>query len=215
MDMDSRNIYLVGTNGRRLHYASLEANHGQSGWTALIDAETMKRMTKLPAASTDLIYMSPCNHCKIDYVSWRIGNIEGFTLPMDTPFPEWKKVIPVEDGNLIELSASDLAGAVERLAPIARSDDGRDMIVLRGNGILNISARAESMGTGDSKLACDLHEGKDLRVALNYGFLLDVLKLHKKDQVRVTYGGELGPVMIRSVDDDTRSSILMPVRLPE
>ncbi|MCK4825771.1 hypothetical protein KA005_59030, partial [bacterium] len=98
---------------------------------------------------------------------------------------------------------------------IAKTDDGRDMIVLRGDGVLNINAKAESMGSGESELACGLHRGKNLRVALNYGFLLDALKLHQKARIRITYGGELEPVMIRSADDDTRSSILMPVRLPD
>ncbi len=215
LDIDKRRVNLVGTNGRRLHYASVEAWCRESDWNALIDAEIMKRLTKLPVESLEQFKIGPRPHDEIKYIAWQVGKIEGFTLPMDTPFPEWKEVIPEENGNIIEIRAEDLTKAVERMAPIAKSADGRDMIVLRGNGMLYISAKAESMGSGESELACDLHLGQDLLVALNYGFLLDALKLHKKDRIRITFGGELEPIMIRSSVDDTRSSILMPVRLPE
>jgi len=215
LDINKRSINLVGTNGRRLHYASVEASCRESDWNALIDAETMKRLTKLPVESNEQFKIGPRCHDEIKYIAWQVGTIEGFTLPMDTPFPLWRKVIPKENGNLITLGANDFARAVERMAPIAKSDDGRDMVILDCNGTLSVSAFAESMGRGESIITCGTCSGRDFRVALNYGFLLDALKLHKKDQVRVTYGGELEPVMIRSADDDTRSSILMPVRRPE
>ncbi len=215
IDVQECDMDMVGTDGLRLHYAGLEGWLQESGWKALIPAEIALKIAKLKANPSSRFEFGIRHLDDTDYFAWSIDCIEGFCSLMDTPFPEWEKVIPTDNTGLLEVQADKLAKCIDRLSPIAKADDGRDMVTLSGNNVLTVSARAESKGAGQSTIECDHISGPDMLVALNYIFLLDVLKLHKGKAIHLKFEGDLDPVMIRSCGDGTRSCILMPVRLPE
>jgi DNA polymerase III subunit beta len=208
-------INLIATDGRRLHTASIEALLIAGTWQALISAEIAMKIARLKVNPTNMISFGLRRNDDLVYFSWTVDNIEGFCSLMDTPYPEWDKVVPTDHEGLIEVSADAFSMCIDRVSPIAKSDDGRDMVVLNGNSAMKVSAHAESMGSGESTIACNHVSGPDMLVALNYVYLLDVLKLHKGRKVHLIFQGDLDPVLIRASSDSTRSSILMPVRLPE
>lgn len=210
-----RDVSVVGTDGRRLHFASIPQATSESEWQALIQADIAFRIARLKVNPLNRIEFGLCSVDKVEYFTWSVDCIEGFCTLMDTPYPDWENVIPTDNEGLIEIQADNLARCIDRISPIAKSDDGRDMVVLNGNSAMTVTARAEGMGTGMSTVSCTHVAGPDMLVALNYVYLLDVLKLHKGKAIHLIFKGDLDPVMIRSRSDGTRSSILMPVRLPE
>jgi DNA polymerase-3 subunit beta len=208
-------VNLIATDGRRLHTASIEPLLMAGKWQALISAEIAMKIARLKVNPLNMISFGIRRMDDLVFFSWTVDNIEGFCTPMDTPYPEWDKVVPTDHAGLIEVSADALSMCIDRVSPIAKSDDGRDMVVLNGNNTMKVSAHAESMGSGESTIACNHVSGPEMLVALNYVYLLDVLKLHKGKRIHIIFQGDLDPVMIRSSSDSMRSSILMPVRLPE
>lgn len=215
IDVQECDMDMVGTDGRRLHYADLAGSLQASEWKALIPAEIALKIARLKADSSSRFEFGIRHLDEADYFAWSVDCIEGFCSLMDTPFPDWKRVIPTDNTGLLEVQADALARCIDRLSPIAKAVDGRDMVTLAGNNVLTVSARAESKGSGESTIECDHISGPDMLVALNYSYLLDVLKLHKGKAIHLKFEGDLDPVMIRSCCDGTRSCILMPVRLPE
>jgi DNA polymerase-3 subunit beta len=183
----------------------------------LIETETVKRIAKLAPKSSDEMrfgLIAKSDDADVNsHFAWEVGNVQGFTIILDTPYPEWRKVIPDRLTGIIQVDADKLAKSVDRVSPIAKEHDGRDMIRLHGNGMMTVSASAESRGTGQASIDCNHIAGDDLLVGLNYLYFLDILKLHKGESVTVNYQGELDPILVRSTAGDSRESILMPVRL--
>ena len=207
-------INFVGTDGRRLHHVENQ-DPVYADATVLMDTETVRRISKLsPKASDEMRFgIIRKSDDEPTHLAWEVGNVQGFTTILDTPYPEWRRVIPDGFTGLIQVDADKLARIVDRVSPIAKEHDGRDMIRLHGNGVMTVSASAESRGTGQASIACNHIAGDDLLVGLNYGYFLDILKLHKGETVAVNYQGELDPILLRSTVGDSRESILMPVRL--
>ena len=219
-DVNPGESFAVGTDGQRLHFVSLSGVIADSGWIALVDADIVRKISRLNVDANDPIqfgrrYIQNSAGDDTCMFAFTVDDIEGFVPIMDTPYPEWRKVIPDNQPGALEVASDVLYKSIDRLSPICKADDGRDYVKLSGNGTLTISAHAESKGDGQSTLKCDHVSGNDLLVGLNYSFMLDTLKLHKGEIVRLTYADALDPVMIRSAHDETRTSILMPVRLPE
>jgi DNA polymerase-3 subunit beta len=209
-------IHVLGTDGHRMHHVTLPG--AELALSILIETETVKRIAKLSGKSSDEISFGLIKASNGDYhshVAWKVGNVDGFTRILDTPYPEWRKVIPDQLTGIIQVDADKLARIVDRVSPIAKEHDGRErnMIRLHGNSVMTVSASAESRGTGQASIACNHIAGDDLLVGLNYGYFLDILKLHKGETVAVNYQGELDPILVKSTAGDSRESILMPVRL--
>jgi len=219
-DVNPGESFAVGTDGQRLHFVSLSGVIADSGWIALVDADIVRKISRLNVDANDPIqfgrrYIQNSAGDDTCMFAFTVDDIEGFVPIMDTPYPEWRKVIPDNQPGALEVASDVLYKSIDRLSPICKADDGRDYVKLSGNGTLTISAHAESKGDGQSTLKCDHVSGNDLLVGLNYSFMLDTLKLHKGETVRLTYADALDPIVIRSAHDDTRTSILMPVRLQE
>jgi DNA polymerase-3 subunit beta len=208
-------INFVGTDGRRLHHVENQ-DPVFADATVLIETETVRRIAKLSAKASDEIRFGIIRMSDDEptHFAWEVGNVQGFTTILDTPYPEWRRVIPDRLTGIIQINADKLARIVDRVSPIAKEHDGRDMIRLHGNGVMTVSASAESRGSGQASIACNHIAGDDLLVGLNYEYFLDILKLHKGEIVAVNYQGELDPILIRSTAGDSRESVLMPVRLP-
>jgi DNA polymerase III subunit beta len=215
IDVREHVVNFLGTDGKRLHHAMIDSKQDHSTWQALISTEIAAKLAHLKVSPSESISIGLKRKDDSVYFSWSVDNIEGFCGIMETPYPEWEKVVPSDHEGLIEISADALTKCIDRVSPIAKSDDGREMVVLNGNSAMTVSAKAESMGEGSAKTACNHLSGPDMLVALNYVFLLDALKLHKGKQVQVIFQGDLDPVMLRSKYDASRISVLMPVRLPE
>ena len=204
----------IGTDGRRLHYFTIDAEIPDEGaFEFQLFADLAKRVLSTLSVENAILEFAIIEKDEKEYFSWRIGDITGYMLTNDSPFPEWEKVLPDEFTGSFEIDADDFRIGVEILLPIARECDGRDMLICECNGELRLSVRAESVGSGEAIMPCE-HSGAAMKAAYNINYLLEILRLNKKKKIEVSYAGSLEPVRIATISEPTKS-IIMPIRLPE
>jgi len=80
-------------------------------------------------------------------------------------------------------------------------------------GRCEIILKAESPSTGEAseKISC-LKKGEDIAITFNTDYLLDVLKIIKKENTIIKMNDPLNPVIITPEGDKDYTYILMPVR---
>jgi len=76
-----------------------------------------------------------------------------------------------------------------------------------------IILKAESPSTGEAseKISC-LKKGEDITITFNADYILDVLKIIKKENTIIKLNDPLNPVIISPDEDKDYTYILMPVR---
>ena len=76
-----------------------------------------------------------------------------------------------------------------------------------------IILKAESPSTGEAseKISC-LKKGEDIAITFNTNYILDVLKIIKKENTIIKFNDPLNPVIITPDGDKNYTYILMPVR---
>jgi len=228
-------VHLVGTDGKRLHRAFLPGESvatkpepipylerkpacvDSDNYSAILSSLSLASLIKLPGiADTDTIEI----HMHENLMTWSIPacDLSGVTHLLDTPYPDYEKVIP-DLSNVFELESKPTLQAIDSLSVIAHERDGRDMVVVNANGRLNLSVKAESMGSANADLPITHiasgigNNGDDCRFALNIGYLADVMKADTSGTLTMSNAGALEPA--RFDYQDGRIAIIMPVRLPE
>ncbi len=208
-------LELVGTDGHRLHLSKIRGRHSikpdESESAALVPTGTIHAMAKLkidPDASLRIGFSE-------NLMTWSVPSegIEGVSHLLDTPYPDYRKVIPDDCQSHFRLDTRATIESLNALAVIASERDGRDMVVVNANGTLNLSAHAESMGSAEAVVPCVHVAGPERRFALNVFYMIETLKLANGEIMLSTNGG-LEPARF-DYPDTERIAVVMPVRLPE
>jgi len=211
-------LRLVGTDGRRLHSTFPQGRchtcaSDRHQW--IIPVRWIEAFTRLEMRR-DVTYADVYfDFHEGDMMYWRIPSHDmyGMVECMDTPYPDYEKVIPDERISTFRLDKKPMLESLDAILPVATQDDGRDMVVVHANGTINLSARSESFGTASAEVPCTHVCGPETRFALNIQYLIETIKLSDKT-VLMSNSAELEPVVFEYPGTE-KLAVLMPVRLPE
>jgi DNA polymerase III beta subunit len=208
-------LRVVGTDGRRLHTSFTSSRthlctSEQKHW--IIPVRWIDAFNRLNLKDNDSVYLEFYGE---NQLHWRIPTqgMSGMVRTMDTPYPEYEKVIPEERISTFKVDKKPMLESLDALHPIASQDDGRDMVVVNANGVINLSARSESFGSASAEVPCTHVCGPETRFALNIQFLIETIKL-SDETVLMSSSGDLDPAVFEYPETE-RIAVVMPVRLPE
>lgn len=110
-------------------------------------------------------------------------------------FPEYLKLIPNEQPNIATINTKDIITAIDNVAIM--SDDRTNIVTLdfKSN---QLELMTKSVDIGEAKDTIDIEFGKDLKIAFNYRYLVEVLKVIGTDTVTFEMGTSLSPCLIKS-----------------
>ncbi|MCB0362168.1 MAG: DNA polymerase III subunit beta, partial [Bdellovibrionales bacterium] len=67
---------------------------------------------------------------------------------------------------------------------------------------------------GDAKETIEIeYAGKDLRIGFNAKYILDVLGSIHNESVQMHFSDQLSPGLVRPIDDDGYTYVVMPMRI--
>ncbi len=126
-------------------------------------------------------------------------------------FPDYKKVIPLSDGTVVNASKDELARAVKSAGVFARESAGIVKVALTKNGIILTS---ESAQFGKEKITIEASiKGDETQSAFNYKYLSDFLGSVVGESVEIKTQGPASPAVFQDPKDPTYKHIIMPVRI--
>ncbi len=226
----NQGLDIVGTDGRRLNKTVIMKNETIENPSAfLIPVNHIEILLKLKAK----------NNPKVNFLLFDIDNekiailkVENnylATIPLlDTPFPDYPKVIPSEFEYTHETSANAILDIIDPLAIISNKDTGMEMVQVKANGNLEFittdfnSNRANAIV--DSKELVRNHnlrssnDNPDCSIfhyAVNINYMKDAISQFKDNTIHISGSGSLQPITYTSPNFENRISVLMPVRCPE
>jgi DNA polymerase-3 subunit beta len=155
----------------------------------------------------------------------RSGGRRSTTRLLDTEFPKYRQLLPVEHTAVAVIGVAELTEAIKRVALVA--DRGAQIRMEFSDGAVRLSAGADGVGLAEEELAVDF-AGEPLTIAFNPTYLTDGLGSLHSEKVTFGFTTSSKPAVLRpAAGDDSPSGLgpfpagetdyvylLMPVRLP-
>ncbi len=147
------------------------------------------------------------------------NSIRIYSRLIEGQFPDYKQIIPDSFKTEIKISTEEFRDKMERIALFVREDlkTVKVEVINKENSQkeerCEIILKAESPSTGEAseKISC-LKKGEDITITLNTDYILDVLKIIKKENTIIKLNDPLNPAIITPDEDKNYIYILMPVR---
>jgi DNA polymerase-3 subunit beta len=130
---------------------------------------------------------------------------------VDGDFPDYNRVIPTSNTQIVTVNKEDFSHSVRRMAILSSEKFKGIMLEITSGGIKISSSNPE---LGDAMEELDVaYTGEPISVRFNARYLLDVLAVAETERVEMKFKDELSPSIIVPENSDSFLAVIMPMRL--
>jgi len=204
-------INVVAVDGFRLAWSSSFLEKNCNDFKAVIPGKTLNEVNKIVTDSFEPIKIGVSKNQAL----FQMENCKIVTRLLDGEFLNYSSVIPKNWETRIRVNKKDLQECFERInlisASIAEKEKKYPVKTKIDVGKITISCTNQ---TGDAKEELYLEtQGKELEAGFNPKYFLDALKVIDDEEIFVDFGTSVSPCVIRPIENEDYTYMILPIRM--
>ncbi len=208
--MEIGNGYLrtVATDGHRLAICSVPFNQDVGGeYRFIIPRKAIIELSRLLVEQEDPVTVQVGSN----HVRFLFPTLVFTAKLIDGQFPDYQRVIPVNNNNKLITDRTELLQALKR-ASILSNEKHRSIRLNFSDSKLRVFAHNQEQEEAEEEIQVQ-YQGDDLEIGFNVTYLLDALQAVKEQRVTVLFGDSSSSCLISCSGATECSYIVMPMRL--
>jgi len=207
IEVKENNINIVGTDGHRLSFTSLELKAPSQPSQVIVPRKTIVELVKLLKDTDDPLEISFSSN----QVHFKFNDIDMITKIIDGKFPDYSRVIPEGHTNAFIIKRALLLDSMLR-ASILSNDKYRGIrMVVEENNLKLVSNNSEQE-QAEEELEID-YKGEKIDIGFNVTYLIDVLTNIQSDQLTIAFKDSASSCLVTIPDDKKYKYVVMPMRI--
>jgi len=143
-------------------------------------------------------------------IVFRVGGTVLSSRLIEGQFPSWRQLIPESFEHDVRLPREEFLEIARRISQLAQRNAPLRLAFEEGQ----LTVAAETPDIGDASEAMPApYSGEPLEIAFNPQFLVEGIESVATEQVAIQLSSPLRPGLLRPVDGDEFSYLVMPIRL--
>ncbi len=210
MMLEGNKLKLASTDSYRLAERKIDvASTTVSELECIVPARTMSELAKIISKSEE-------KEVRLDIsknqILFSVGGIELISRLIEGKFPDYRKIIPVEEKTRFEVSVEDLSLTLKRVSLFARENNNSVFLNVGEDGRLLVSSEETKLGEEKSSLLVKI-QGIPNKISLNAQYLLDVLNFINDDKIDIIINDKESPALVKTIKQDDYIYIIMPLKV--
>lgn len=198
----------VATDGHRLARIDALLPEGAGDMPGVIvPRKTVNELRKLLEDDEAIIAVS-VSETKVRFAT---QDVTLTSKVIDGTFPDYTRVIPISNARKLEVDASDLARAVDRVATVS-SERSRAVKLALDEDRLVLSVNAPDAGAADEELAV-AYADDPLEIGFNAKYLQEIASQIDRENAVFLFNGSGDAALIREGGDGSAVYVVMPMRV--
>ena len=205
---DGKLLRAVSTDGHRLARSQMDMPSGAETMPAVIvPRKAVGELSKLIDEYEGDVKIGVTD----TRARFSFGSVEVTTKLIDGTFPDYQRVIPTENNNILQVPAGEFRHAVDRVSTVS-ADKTRSVKMRIDGKVLTLTASSTESASGEETIEVD-YSGEALEIGYNARYLMDVASQIEGDSIEFALADSALPTVIRSPGDDANLFVLMPMRV--
>lgn len=142
---------------------------------------------------------------------FEIGGFRFISRLIEGDFLDYKNTIPKETKTVVRANTREFVDCVERASLLITDKLKSPLRCEFGDGKIALHCQT-AIGKVYDEFGAAI-DGEPVSIGFNHKYLLDALKACETDEVKVELLGPLSPMLVRPVDGDSFTFLVLPVRL--
>lgn len=214
MEVYEKETLLVGLDGFRLALQRIEkenvlpAGASKGLISAVVPGRVLGEVGKMLPDSDDAVSII----FNSSHVMYSFGCVRVYATLLTGEFIDYQKILPSTWSTEVLVMRSLFSDAIDRCSLMAR-EGKNNLIYLRllPEGRMEMTANAER---GDVHEELDIgFDGSELSIAFNSRYLTDIIHNIDGERIRMCFNSNVSPCMIKPVEGDEYTFLVLPVRI--
>ncbi len=198
----------VATDGHRLAQCELPLPEGAAGMPGIIvPRKTVGEVQRLIENGDGEVSIE----LSAGKIRFTIGNVVLTSKLIDGTFPDYARVIPVNNDKMLTVDKKDFEAAVDRVSTVS-SERGRAVKLSITNSRLVLSVTNPDSGSATEELEVD-YESDPVDIGFNSRYLLDIAAQIEGEVAVLRLADPGSPTLIQDKDAKGALYVLMPMRV--
>lgn len=208
--MDVNGVMMLraaATDGHRLARFEMPLPSGAEDMPAIIlPRKAVAEIRKLSEDSGDAITIA----ISPNKARFTFNQVILTTRLIDGTYPEYDRVIPKDNNNIVEVDPKALTAAVDRVSTI--SDKTRSVKLSVEGKTMTLSTQSADSGSATEEVEVN-NDSTQIEIGFNARYLLDCSTLIEGDACRIAFADLAAPVIVTDSGDPSALFVLMPMRV--
>ncbi|MBH9964857.1 DNA polymerase III subunit beta [[Bacillus] enclensis] len=199
----------AATNSHRLALRELKIDSNIRG-SFIIPSTSLNELVKLIPGETEIIHIFLSD----SYIVFKTADSSLFSRLIEGNYPNVSALIPKDSKTVITLDTKQFLKGIDRACLFASEWKNNNVHLEIINGTrLKISSTSSEIGRiEETQPFKNIEGGSELSISLDANFMIDSLKAIKEEEINVSFGGSMKPVLIEPVRNPSCLHLISPVR---
>jgi DNA polymerase-3 subunit beta len=207
ISLKEKQVKMAATDGKRLAIATASLNDTiTEEKQGIIPIKAVERLKDMLISTAVVKICLDSSRAIFD-----TGDITLVSRLIEGEYPDYERIIPVENGIRLTMDTQRLLSIVKRVGTMANPKTPGLTMETTGD-VLKVKASTPEYGEGYEETQIK-KEGDDISIGLNAQYLMDILKATDKDEVVFSMSDPLKPILMKPVGNDGYVCVIMPMRL--
>ena len=207
IEVKEKNINIVGTDGHRLSFTSLELKLPAKPIQAIVPRKTIVELVKLLNDTDDPLEISFSKN----QVNFKFNDIDLITKVIDGKFPDYSRVIPEGHNNVFNIDRVALLDSMLR-ASILSNDKYRGIRMAVEENNLKLVSNNSEQEQAEEELEID-YKGDKINIGFNVTYLIDVLTNIQSAQLTIAFKDSNSSCLVTIPNNAKYKYVVMPMRI--
>ena len=197
----------VATDSHRLSSSSLEIEN-TSGFNSLIlPRKTVFQLCSLLSELSENLYINTSEN----KIKFSLGNIKLISKVIDGKFPDYKKVVPINNEKTLIVPSKEFISSIERVASVSIDrKEGVKLSINKDN--VQLSVNSANTGEGNEKIKAEFNS-ENLNISFNSKYLIDIASEVEDKNIKMSLKDSVSPVLVEDASDKNSYYVIMPMKI--
>ncbi|MEQ2528325.1 DNA polymerase III subunit beta [Robertmurraya yapensis] len=204
-----KQLTCAGTNSHRLAIRKLPIEATLEG-SYIVPGTSLNELSKIMQNESGHIhiYITEC------YIIFKTNSLILYSRLIEGIYPNVIGLIPKDTKTVITIGTAQLLKGVDRASLFAtEGKNNRVNIKIEEGKKLRISSNSTEVGKIEELQNLKVVSGQqDLSISFDGRFLIDALKAIKEEEIQLSFGGSMRPVIIEPIGNPNFLQLISPVR---
>lgn len=151
-------------------------------------------------------------HVFSNQVLFKYKNIIFQSNLLSGTYPNTSNLIPNDFAIIVNTKLNNFYDAIDRAALLTQSKDKNIVKMRIKNSQMIINSYASEIGKVEEKLDVETKEDANIDISFSAKYMLDALKTLKDEEILILLNGEIKPIVIKSMTDESLIQLILPIK---
>ncbi len=197
----------VATDSHRLSSSSLEIEKADNFSSLILPKKTVFQLCVLLTDSNEKLFAQVSEN----RIKFSLGNMKLISKVIDGKFPDYKKVVPVNNDKSLVVSSKDFINSIERVTSVSLDrKEGVKLAINKEN--IQLSVNSANSGEGNEIIKANFNSD-NLNISFNSKYLIDIASEVEDKNLKMNLKDSVSPVLIEDASDKNSYYVIMPMKI--